>query len=721
MAADLATLAIVVNADDVTRADAALQRLTTTGARTQQTFAGVTQATTQSGVAHAQTGLAVERHALNINRIERTLEAFSARLLGVNNVLGVMGTAMLNFGAGSMATIGILAGIAAISYAWQKFTEDATKAKEAMIELHKMEANFSPAGQAARSDFLQSERTRLTDLLGAQQSSVGNLNMFPSLGPLGTALSDWITLWQSGQTKEKLADVNTRLTELDKAIAKLTRDLADEAAAKRGFRERQVQVAGFAADVPRAAAASWWDPSVSANATQFVANQRANLAYEVEAEKAKRDYSGDALKYKLAILATERDTAKQSAELVRNAQLTFIAVKNRADAEKSIGGSLIGAVAGRLGSGGSTFSGIAGALMVGNGWGAVAAGVSGVIDSLGHLGEAARQARQQIQPLLDSLRGELAGSSRAQKEIAIYSQTNQQFAALTDAFKKGGLSIAEWKQGLTDALAVQRLHLQALEDDARALNDAIFQDAKVRLLRAQGRTDEADALAQQLAAEKELSDARAKGASDAALAALAEAQRAEAIAAAMVKIKAKIDSLTGTITGLQDFRNSLLLGDATLSPVAKLAEARRQYDEILALAKSGDQTAAGRLPAGAQALLDASRAVNASGAGYQTDLQQVLRDNQDVINKFQDLRTIEQLMLDQLKAIANNTAKIAEVGPGGIITTTGGSGGRGATVAVLQDGFTRLSDRIDATNTKLDTLTTATKRTGDQILTSVLR
>jgi len=83
---------------------------------------------------------------------------------------------------------------------------------------------------------------------------------------------------------------------------------------------------------------------------------------------------------------------------------------------------------------------------------------------------------------------------------------------------------------------------------------------------------------------------------------------------------------------LQQFRDSLnLSAQSPLSPTAQLAEARRQYELILALAQSGDRSAIASLPETARTLLDASRAVNASGVRYAEDFAAVQADTLAII------------------------------------------------------------------------------------------
>lgn len=83
---------------------------------------------------------------------------------------------------------------------------------------------------------------------------------------------------------------------------------------------------------------------------------------------------------------------------------------------------------------------------------------------------------------------------------------------------------------------------------------------------------------------------------------------------------------------LQSFTDSLALsGASVLSPVQQLAEAQRQYDAILALAKGGDASAIDSLPGTARTLLDAARSVYASGTRYADEFARVNRDIADIL------------------------------------------------------------------------------------------
>lgn len=100
-----------------------------------------------------------------------------------------------------------------------------------------------------------------------------------------------------------------------------------------------------------------------------------------------------------------------------------------------------------------------------------------------------------------------------------------------------------------------------------------------------------------------------------ATSALTDAYKAEADA-----IGATINRMGAFATSLRNLRESALLGDLSpLSPQQKYAEAKAQYESVLAAARGGDESAQSNYSAAFNSFLTASRAVFASGADYQSD------------------------------------------------------------------------------------------------------
>lgn len=279
-------------------------------------------------------------------------------------------------------------------------------------------------------------------------------------------------------------------------------------------------------------------------------------------------------------------------------------------------------------------------------------------------------------------------------------EVQRQFAAMRDAMGEGLVeasdlvpswlqtsAIAEAKARISELNVLERQYLDLLKQQEQQRINDIAQEQQVLTLRIIGRNEEAEAMQRQIDYQRELTDAMNAGASAAEQFAIKEKHRLAEILIAVQKHEANIAAFTATIGGLQSFRNALLLSpDAGLSPTQQLAEARRQYDEILLKALGGDQGAAGQLSGSAQTLLNFSRSVNASGPAFQEDLAQILADNAEVIQRFEALKSIEEQMLEELRRIAQYTNQLNEtlISPVGSIPT----------VELLQAGFVALRDEL---------------------------
>jgi hypothetical protein len=386
----------------------------------------------------------------------------------------------------------------------------------------------------------------------------------------------------------------------------------------------------------------------------------------------------------------------------------------------------LGAVTGALAASGpvggvigSAVSGVVGAA-AGGPWAMAAAGTVALVGGLFGLSKAAKAAREETKRLQEALTQQVNDWVRG-AETAVEQIKREEIALLKDiqamaAAKK--MTYAQELEMTERVIIAAHKRINALLAEEAQLKQFADEELEIRAQRALGNDEYAEALARQLEKERELTEARNKGATETELSRIAEVQRAEDIKKAMDKIQVTIDGLTSTITGLQDFRNSLLLSDdAGLSDPQKLKEARRQYTEILKLTQGDDiakaQDAAGRLPAAAQALLNLSRSVNASGPGFQSDLAQILADNAATIQRFEDLRTIEELMLEELRKIQTNTESLQPLHPDNYPLPPIERypvGAEAPVVAALQGGFEALSAKIDLLTARVDAGTTATNR-----------
>lgn len=102
---------------------------------------------------------------------------------------------------------------------------------------------------------------------------------------------------------------------------------------------------------------------------------------------------------------------------------------------------------------------------------------------------------------------------------------------------------------------------------------------------------------------------------------------ASAYATESSALKSTIDRLKLFGDGIRSFKDSLLLGSlSTLTPMQKMTEAQRQYEETLAKAKTGDAAAQSALTAAATAYLTANQVVKSSSDAYAADAARVQAD-----------------------------------------------------------------------------------------------
>lgn len=101
-------------------------------------------------------------------------------------------------------------------------------------------------------------------------------------------------------------------------------------------------------------------------------------------------------------------------------------------------------------------------------------------------------------------------------------------------------------------------------------------------------------------------------------------QLAGVVTEASGSVEEAMERINDAAAGVLDYVRGLLTGSSsTLSPEARLANARAAYDAQIALAQSGDVGAQAGITDFADALLDAARTMFASSAGYQDIFTQV--------------------------------------------------------------------------------------------------
>lgn len=734
--ADVATLALLVDATDAKREIALtreeLIKLANGGTLAQKAVAGIQQPLTQ-------TTTAAQAATFNFNKLRQPLTTLAVTAGALPGPLGRVASTLAPFALGGGLTVGVLAGISAIGFAWEKATEKSRKAREEwekqldLLRQLRREQELGPLGETGAA--VRGGRARLGEL-GAEIGDLsGAVSRGEFIGPVKAA---------------RLKRITAEYTEIALAVQAGERDIVRiqaEAAEERARVEKQKHAERLAR-LQRELALQ----RDAANAERGIAQRIAQHLIGQHDERAAlmRGAIGDTSSFgqlspekmfevNLALEAFANSLADATAEAERIKKQREQQIK---DAKTSVAGNIAGGLDSHLGTGGlfsGVVSGIASANPFGIGASVANTVFSGFIDALFESNKAADAHRQTLVALtqetagytdqLEVLQGVLSSvESRARAVAREYAAERERLDALIRFARENpwaGMSddAERWAEQLDALNALERTRIAIIEEEVRIMNERMAEDLRVRLLRLQGRADEAAALELAIQHNREWEEALKNAATAANLATLAEVHRLEKIDLAMAQFQARIDSLAGTIGGLQDFRNSLLVS-ATQSPAARLAEARRQYAEVLAIAQGDDlqkaQEASGRLPGIAQILLDASRGVHASGPGFQSDFDKVLADSAALIQRFQDLKTIEELMLEELKAIRDNTFPLKGdvwTPPGGIQTLPASEIVEeiGTSIVVLQTGFTQLLGAVNGTNARLDDMEGTFRRGFDGI------
>jgi hypothetical protein len=345
---------------------------------------------------------------------------------------------------------------------------------------------------------------------------------------------------------------------------------------------------------------------------------------------------------------------------------------------QGVGAGLFGIAAGQAsGSGlGGALGGAVGGYQIGGVMGAVIGGVTGLVSGLMEQGKRAREAAEAQRLATEE-------QSRAMREA--FGALTRSTEAWVNDFLTFSATESDTERELRNITSARNQLAGRAFDIARAtpgsnitnqlMNFGTQGDYESLLNALRGQADNLSAPLRILLDQLEELDAAFRRNTEA----VADAARIQQLAEREQRAQS-----------LERFRDSLLLsGQSTLSPVEQLAEARRQYDLMLALAGQGDASAIASIPETARALLDASRAVNASGVRYAEDFQRVTEDTARLIESLRSDEPVD--VIDTILERTDDWVAIQE-----------------ASLAVQQDGFTSVVDELvevrETLNTRLSRL-----------------
>jgi hypothetical protein len=615
-----------------------------------------------------------------LGRLQNAMMGVSVAAAGLPGPLGRVASALGMFTVGGGITVAIIAGIAAIAFAFKKLTADTNAALTKFQEF----SGFSRNALQARLGALQGREANLA--AGREASGLG-------YGDRGFDVS----LTASIRRNKELERTRELIGQISVALNKIDRDTASADGSSR-----------------TGAGLVGLDMDALGPGLKEVARQLADAA--VEAERFRKAFA-DPVTGAFSIPQSDLDAI--AAGVKKTADALGDAAEKAKRMKDALRGMFIGAGAGLLdrvlpGAGGVVTGAMSGFAAAGP-MGAAIGGGMALVDMLFGMAESAKQAREQFRLWQVQMDDFIASEKEA---LGIISSLDAATGRVTRQYGEQRLAIERAIAGL-DAMN-------------KVADGAFF---------SQERQNQIDALKKQLDEINSLEGKRVDQLKreQAELEKLAEIERLDD---AIGKVQGRIASFVTTIGALSDFRNALKLSDAG-SPTDRLAEARRQYEATLSKAKGftipgldgtsdvivpGDEDAARRLPAIAQTLLELSRLVNASGTGFQSDFLKVMQDTEGLINVFTGLKTIEEQMLAELQLIRTATEKgvqiteeltkpvgqLPTVGGGTSGSTAGGSGsgtGSGTEVTtVLQSGFEELIARVDALASAVDASARETRR-----------
>lgn len=566
---------------------------------------------------------AAEKHHLAIGRINMAFEHLGAEAVGVNTKMASIAAHFFEFGVGGPVTLGVLGGLAAITIAWEKLTESARKAHEEfkkqldILRDIKREQDLGVEGEAGAS--VKAARARL----GVLANTVNfNQRMIDAGGLQGQSLAFAM------QARDAAAKEYTEIAILAQAGEKKVTEVHEEEAKKReALLEKQwhdwqelmakkieamkatedtlTRLQREAAET-RKRSSELTDfgigPSTTASAHSITP---AKIGPEVFAELARvgeRAKSGvERVAHAWEVLA---GIAEEEASKRKRSGILDVAYQSGLSLLSTFGGAKGSVASGAIGAAMSGFA-------AGGPWGAAIAGVTSLTQGIFGLSKASKEAAA----------AQVAAQREFQTSFALY--------------KKGAYgTITDTDRALDQA----RQQYEANEKQIQELYGGKKNETERERLLAENKRAY-DAYIEQIKATAAEMDKAAKADG----------------------FRKSIEEFTRVIDSLQGFQNELKLGDLSpLSPTQKLAEAKRQYEEVLARARGGDISAADQIPQFARAFLEASRSVNASGGAYQRDFQRVQLDTDELSKMFESQRAIAQQQLDVLTGIRDGSAETAK-------------------------------------------------------------
>lgn len=454
--ADVARLGLVVDASGAQReirlTREELVKLANGGTLAQKAVAGIQQPLTQTTTVAAGATRGLEKLRGPLTQIAITAS-------GIPGPLGRVASVLSNFAMGGTVTVGVLAGVGAMSYAWEELTKvqrEQQRENDRTVEsFRKMERSL---GESAKN-------IRIATLEAQEATLKGRVDQ--GIRGFGTGDTFWEKWSGVGATrayeaaKQQLQDVRNRLAELRNELNKFTRD---------GGGVRVLPAINVSASSPDRYRSSYSDSALARLSLSVpdtnVTGGRFNSANMTELSDAM-----------IKTVAKGLSSPDLSASIAKSAaQAQYLTKQGQAGAQLFGAGVGLGSQA--AGPFGGAFGGIASGLMSGNGFLAAASGVTGLVDGLMSMAasakaarEAARQWQLSFDSFMDSLRVEAGTLSRSEAGINDFRRRNEEQRRILQA----QLSIGTSGGPMGKISEAERARIQAALDELNRLEGDLIE------------------------------------------------------------------------------------------------------------------------------------------------------------------------------------------------------------------------------------------------------
>lgn len=342
---------------------------------------------------------------------------------------------------------------------WSDTRRRTREQQQKMIQdMREMERSFTPRAMLERIGSLGTRERTLSTRLEGLQSMDSALAVRALTDPVGAAFAKIQNMMEVSDVSAQLEQTRQARHDLNQAYRELVRELKQEVADRRQFYTRDIVVSGMerAASI---AAVNPFDAYAGIEEKALAAVNRASLDMDKEKARILSEYSGEALALAKERLELEHRLLLAMIDQERVADRAMVKQNQKVSAKASLGAYGMG-LASQAGPFGPMLAGVGSSLMVGDPYGAAAAGVIGLVDGLMSLAgasaraaEAARRQRVEYEAFADRVRLQLGDITESQADInQIRRDFEERRRDVTESFyarataQTRGLTAAEQKE-----------------------------------------------------------------------------------------------------------------------------------------------------------------------------------------------------------------------------------------------------------------------------------